>query len=386
MRTTVLGMGSHHSYDVVVVGAGIVGLAHAYHAHQRGLSVAVVDHADGVVGASVQNFGHACITAQSGAARDYARSGRQHWLDLSRKAGFWSAESGTFCVARHDDELAVMGEFATTREDDEVRLLSREQILEQIPVAASGVTGGMYLPNDLQVDPRTAAPSIARWLAGEGVDFHWRTAASGFESGVVHTSRGSLRAGTTFVTVNCDIDRLFPAMAERDGLLRCRLHMLRARLPLAFALSAPLFTGWSLLRYSGFEGLPSAGAVADRLRTEHPDYVAIDLHQMYTPQPDGSVLIGDTHYRDISAPPFQSEEGFDVLLEETRKLFGVNDIEVSERWQGVYTSAPGREFLIEQPVEGTHVVTVTTGIGMTTSMGLARDSVDNALNRLAATV
>lgn len=376
----------NHSYDVVVVGAGIVGLAHAYHAHQRGLSVAVVDHADGVVGASVQNFGHACITAQSGQALDYARNGRQHWLDLARKAGFWSAESGTFCVARHDDELAVMDEFATTRGGGEVRLLSREQILERIPVVPAGVTGGMYLPNDLQVDPRTAAPSIARWLESEGVDFHWRTAASGFEPGVVHTSRGQLRAGTTFVTVNYDIDRLFPALAERDGLLRCRLHMLRARLPLAFALPAPLFTGWSLLRYSGFEGLPSADAVADRLRAEHPDYVAIDLHQMYTPQPDGSLLIGDTHYRDISAPPFQSEEGFAVLLEEARKLFGVNDIEVTERWQGVYTSAPGQEFLIEQPVEGTHVVTVTTGIGMTTSMGLAHASVGNALDRLVATV
>ncbi|TGB39430.1 TIGR03364 family FAD-dependent oxidoreductase [Mycolicibacterium peregrinum] len=376
----------NHSYDVVVVGAGIVGLAHAYHAHQRGLSVAVVDHADGVVGASVQNFGHACITAQSGVARDYARNGRQHWLDLSRKAGFWSAESGTFCIARHDDELAVMDEFAATREDGEVRLLSREQILERIPVVPTSVTGGMYLPNDLQVDPRTAAPSIARWLESEGVDFHWRTAASGFGPGVVHTSRGPLHAGTTFVTVNYDVDRLFPELAERDGLLRCRLHMLRARLPLAFALPAPLFTGWSLLRYSGFEGLPSTGAVAERLRTEHPDYVAIDLHQMYTPQPDGSLLIGDTHYRDISAPPFQSEEGFAVLLEEARKLFGVNDIEVSERWQGVYTSAPGQEFLIEQPIEGTHVVTVTTGIGMTTSMGLAHASVGNALDRLAATV
>ncbi|CRZ17622.1 TIGR03364 family FAD-dependent oxidoreductase [Mycolicibacterium neworleansense] len=379
-------MGIHHSYDVVVVGAGIVGLAHAYHAQQRGLSVAVVDHADGVVGASVQNFGHACITAQSGVARDYGRNGREHWLDLSRKAGFWSAESGTFCVARHDDELAVMDEFAAARGDGEVRLLSREQILEQIPVVASGVTGGMYLPNDLQVDPRTAAPSIARWLESHGVDFHWRTAASGFQPGVVHTSRGPLRAGTTFVTVNCDVDRLFPELAERDGLLRCRLHMLRARLPLAFTLPAPLFTGWSLLRYSGFEELPSTEAVAARLRAEHPDYVAIDLHQMYTPQPDGSLLIGDTHYRDISAPPFQTEEGFAVLLEEARNLFGVKEIEVSERWQGVYTSAPDQEFLIEQPIEGTHVVTVTTGIGMTTSMGLAHDSVGNALDRLVATV
>lgn len=89
-------MTNQRRYDVVVVGAGIVGLAHAYHARTRGLSVAVIDHADRVAGASVQNFGHACITAQSGVARDYARAGREHWLDLARKAGFWSAESGTY--------------------------------------------------------------------------------------------------------------------------------------------------------------------------------------------------------------------------------------------------------------------------------------------------
>ncbi len=374
-------MGNQQSYDVVVVGAGIVGLAHAYHAHERGLSVAVVDHAEGVIGASVQNFGHACITAQSGVALDYARQGRSHWLDLSRKAGFWSAQTGTYCVARHNDELAVMHEFAPTRAADEVVLLDREQILSRIPVAEAGVTGGMYLPNDLQVDPRTAAPSIARWLAGHGVDFYWRTAATGFDEGIVMTSRGPISAGTTFVTVNCDIDRLFPGLAERDGLLRCRLHMLRARLPLAFALPAPLFTGWSLLRYAGFENLPSTQAVADRLRSEYPGYVAIDLHQMYTPQPDGSLLIGDTHYRDVSAPAFQSEEGFTALIDEARKLFGVNDIDISERWQGVYCSAPGQEFLIEEPIDGIHVVTVTTGIGMTTSMGLAHSNVENVFIR-----
>jgi len=380
MCRTVIAMPNQRSYDVVVVGAGIVGLAHAYHAHRRGLAVAVIDHAAGVVGASVQNFGHACITAQNGVALDYARAGRQHWLELSRQAGFWSKQAGTYCVARHEDELAVMREFADVRPSGDVHVLNRQQMVDRVPVHDPRVVGGMYLPGDLQVDPRTAVPSIARWLESQGVDFHWRTAASGFGPGVVHTSRGPIRTETTFVAVNYDIDRLFPQLAERDGLLRCRLHMIRARLPLAFTLPAPLFTGWSVLRYSGFEDLPSVRAVARRLRDEHPDAVDIDLHLMFTPQPDGSLLIGDTHIREVAAAPFQSEQGFDILLDQTRKLFGVNHIEVTERWQGVYCSAPGQEFLIEEPVERTHVVTVTTGIGMTTGLGLAAAAVDRVLS------
>ncbi|AII07488.1 TIGR03364 family FAD-dependent oxidoreductase [Rhodococcus opacus] len=374
-------MTNQRRYDVVVVGAGIVGLAHAYHAHSRGLSVAVIDHADRVAGASVQNFGHACITAQSGVARDYARAGREHWLDLARKAGFWSAESGTYCVARHDDELAVMTEFADVRGPAEVELLSRDRILGALPIAGDRVVGGMYMADDLQVNPREAAPTIAQWLEASGVDFFWRTAATGFGTGVVHTSRGDLHAGTVFVTVNYDIDRLFPEPAERGGLLRCRLHMMRARMPLSAPLPAPLFTGWSLVRYSGFENLPATAAVAARLREEYPDYVDLDLHQMYTPQPDGSILLGDTHIREISAEPFQSEKGFEVLIGEAAALFGVSDVTVTERWQGVYSSAPDSEFLIEEPIDGVHIVTVTTGIGMTTSMGLAKDRIDHAFGR-----
>ncbi|MBC2641007.1 MULTISPECIES: TIGR03364 family FAD-dependent oxidoreductase [unclassified Rhodococcus (in: high G+C Gram-positive bacteria)] len=370
-------MTNQRRYDVVVVGAGIVGLGHAYHALNRGLSVAVVDHADRVAGASIQNFGHVCLTAQSGIAREYARTGREHWLDLSRKAGFWSSESGTYCVARHDDELAVLTEFAEERGPSEVELLSRDRILAALPIAGDRVVGGMYMTDDLQVDPRQAAPAVARWLEASGIEFFWRTAASGFDIGVVHTSRGDLRAGTVFVTVNCDIDRLFPEPPERGGLQRCRLHMMRARMPLSGRLPAPLFTGWSLVRYSGFENLSATATLAARLRDEYPDYVDLDLHQMYTPQPDGSILLGDTHIHEITAEPFQSEEGFDVLIREAAAMFGVPDVTVTERWQGVYSSAPGSEFLIEEPIDGVHIVTVTTGIGMTTGLGLAKDRIDH---------
>ncbi|SDJ28000.1 FAD dependent oxidoreductase TIGR03364 [Rhodococcus triatomae] len=376
-------MTAQRAYDVIVVGAGIVGLAHAYHAHRRGLSVAVVDHADRVVGASVRNFGHACITAQSGTALDYARAGRRHWLDLARKAGFWAATPGTHCVARHEDELAVMREFAALR-GDAVRLLTADEFRARVPVADPTVLGGMHLPDDLQVDPRRAAPAIARWLEEDGVDFHWRTAAVGFDPGVVRTSRGTLAAGTTFVAVGHDVDRLFPDLADRDRLARCRLHMLRVRLPSIPALPGPLFTGWSLVRYAGFAGLPSLPALTERLRVEFPAQAAVDLHQMYTPQPDGSLLVGDTHVREYTASPFQGEEGFALLLDETHRLFGVDRIDVEERWQGVYSTAPGTEFLVEEPFDRVHVVTVTTGIGMTTSMGLGAVNVASALAATAS--
>src|ERR1700754_3184448 len=92
--------------DVLVVGAGIAGLAHAAEAHSRGLSVTVIDRDSRAVGASVRNFGHACVTAQSGELLELATVARERWLHYSALAGFFSVESGAVAVARSPDELA----------------------------------------------------------------------------------------------------------------------------------------------------------------------------------------------------------------------------------------------------------------------------------------
>ena len=52
------------SFDVLVVGAGIVGLAHAYEAAKRGLTVCVVDRDAACVSASIRNFGFVTVTGQ----------------------------------------------------------------------------------------------------------------------------------------------------------------------------------------------------------------------------------------------------------------------------------------------------------------------------------
>lgn len=360
------------SVDVAIVGAGIVGLGHALAAVDRGLSVVVIDRGSRQIGSSIRNFGHACISVQSGAAQVHADRTRQLWLRLRDEAGLWMRDGGGFVVARGDDELAVLEEFSRRR-PLQAELLSAADTVAASAADAAAVVGGAHLVDDLQVNPREALFQVMKYLESRGVEFQFATAVRTIRSGRLHTTRGRIGADQIVVAVNYDVDQLFPELASAYEVRRCGLDMARVAIDgLRSPLAGPVLTGWSMLRYSGFATAPSLGAVRDRLHASHPALAALDLNQMYTQLPDGTVIVGDTHYRDDAITPFQQESAFDAMLDVTASFFGVEPraVRVVERWQGVYATAPA-EFLVEEPHEGVRVVSVTTGIGMTTGLGLA---------------
>lgn len=365
---------SADSADLVVVGSGIIGLGAAYAAMRRGLSVIVVDRADAPVGATIRNFGHLCIGAQAGEARRYADVSRDLWLRLAQDAGFWIRESGTLVAARHADEIAVLEQAAI---DGGIRMLDADELLRLAPLRSRGLLGGAHIETDLQTDPRSAVAAIVRHLARRGVDFRFRTQATSVSAGCVETTRGAISTGAVVVAANHDVDQLLPDVAERSGVVRCALDMMRAAVTLSHPLSAPLLTGWSLVRYGRFAESAAAGALRDRLHSERPDLAALDLNQMYTQLPDGTLIIGDSHAASTAPAPFQPEAAFAAFLTEAEALFEMPAPRVLERWQGVYAKAP-KEFLIDTVDEGVLVLAATTGIGMTTGLGLAEENLTAA--------
>jgi len=355
--------------DLAVVGAGIVGLGHALAAVERGLRVVVVERATDIVGASVRNFGQIGTSVHAGLAGEYAGRANAIWRELAERAGFWLRETGTLLVARHEDEMAVLEE-AGPRAGGFDEVLTADRVAELAPVV--GAVGGMLRHGDLQVDPREAAPAIARYLESRGVEFRWRTSAVGAESGVLRTSRGDLEATRIVFAVNFDVDQLFPGLAEEHGVQRCGLDMLLAE---GVGLRIPVLTGSSMLRYTAFANTAAAASVRERYARDIPELFARDVNQMYTERPDGTLLVGDTHDVGTAVSPFQDEAAFELLLRLSAELFGM-PLRVRQRWQGVYATAP-QNFLDVEPEPGIRVVSVTTGIGMTTGLGLAASVVDD---------
>jgi FAD dependent oxidoreductase TIGR03364 len=362
--------------DVLVVGAGIVGLGHAMHAVDRGARVTVVERNPRALGASVRNFGHGCVTAQDGDALRFAIAARRHWLRAAREAGFWIREAGTVVVARAEDEYAVLEDFHGERGDDVV-LLDADGVKEKVPVDEGGA-GGAWLPLDLRVDPREAVASIAAWLATRGVTFHWSTSVHGIEGEVVHTSRGDLQAANVIVAVGHDVDRLYPEISENYSVRRCSLHMLELDNPQGTFIDPAVLTGWSLLRYEGFAVSPVLKQLRARLEATEPAGLEAGLNLMFTQRPSGEIVFGDTHDYGEFVSPFRAEQRDELLLEQARGLFGIQTPRVRARWRGVYASAPDN-FLIDSPAPNLRVVSVTSGIGMTTGFGLAEQVIDGLL-------
>ncbi|GGF16971.1 oxidoreductase [Subtercola lobariae] len=401
--------------DVLIVGAGIVGLAHAAEAHRRGLSVVVIDRDSHAVGASVRNFGHCCITAQTGELLELAHVARERWLYFSGEAGFFAVQSGALAVARSAEELAVLDELSASREAGEVRLVRASEALDLLDVNLLGVNGestgdtapilgGAVLRDDLRVDPRQAVAALAGWLAVQpGVTFVWRTAYFGGESAALsnvaattegaatssgaaasaaatgateggelqRTSRGVIRAARTIVCVGHDLDYLFPEVAEAFGVERCVLQMARIEAPGGRRIAPAVLTGTSMLRYPAFASTDAAGALRAAALAGHPELVDIGANVMFTQRPDGTIIVGDSHAYGPTAAPFMAEQTTEVLLRHIGDVLGVPEVRVVERWQGIYASSARQPYVVTEVAPNVTAVSITSGVGMTISFGVA---------------
>jgi FAD dependent oxidoreductase TIGR03364 len=361
--------------DVLVVGAGIVGLAHASAALARGLSVTIVDRDSRAVGASIRNFGHACVTAQSGELLELAMVAREKWLEHSANAGFFAVQSGALAIARTMTEVAVLDELAELRGARQVEVLTRDQAIGELRADADPrIVGGARLRDDLRVDPREAVGALAAWLAAQpGVRFLWNTSYLGGGDGIAETSRGRIRAPRTIVCVGHDLDYLFPALAALRDVQRCGLQMMRVTAPAGLRLAPAVLTGTSMLRYPAFAETDAAKQLAAEAPAELGE---IGANVMFTQRPDGTLIVGDSHRYDATMDPFQAEATSSILLAEISCILGVPSLKVIERWQGIYASSSLQPFLVEEPVPGVTVASVTSGVGMTISLGLAERTLD----------
>ena len=105
----------------------------------------------------------------------------------------------------------------------------------------------------------------------------------------------------------------------------------------------------------------------------------IGANVMFTQRPDGTIILGDSHHYHRTADPFLDESVTDTLNSEITGRIG-EPLEIIQRWQGIYASSDVAPILVREVQPGVTVVSVTSGVGMTLSFGLAHRNVSCRLH------
>ncbi|MDX5575864.1 NAD(P)/FAD-dependent oxidoreductase [Streptomyces sp. ID01-9D] len=161
---------------VVVVGAGIVGAACAFHAVAAGLDVTVLDR--GPVGAGTTSRGEGNILLsdkEPGPELELARLSRELWDEVAAELGPKSVEfetKGGLVVASTPEALTALHAFAARQAESGVRTEPVERPGDLEPHIAPGLPGGVHYPQDAQVQPVLAAAGLLRAAVRRGARTH----------------------------------------------------------------------------------------------------------------------------------------------------------------------------------------------------------------------
>lgn len=365
-------------YEVAIVGAGIVGLAHAWAAAEQGLKVIVFERSSVASGASIRNFGMVWPIGQpAGANHDIAMRSHARWLRLADEAGLWVNQCGSLHLAHRPDELAVLEEFESLSRDEDfrVQMLSPKETLARTAAAnPDGLLGSLWSPTELGVNPPRAIAAIPGFLSRVyGVDFQFATAVADLNGlNVITGDRNEYPVGRIVVCSGCDFKTLLPQHFAAEELTVCKLQMLRTLAqPEGWRIGPHLASGLTLRHYTSFAACPSLQQLRDRVAQETPELDRFGIHVMASQNEDGEVILGDSHEYDSEITPFDRAEIDELILREVQKQFALPTWSVARRWHGVYAKYRHNVVLEREVAENIHVCVGPGGAGMTMSFGIA---------------
>jgi glycine oxidase len=270
--------------EVVVVGAGIIGLSIAWGLRQRGVEVAVYDPAGPATGASGVAAGMlAPLCEAPDLPPPVLRLGLESLAAWPAFAGALEAASGrsvdlraggTLLVAMDHDELGELDQAARLLSAMGLRYepLSPRELRRAAPALHPRVVGGYRAPDDGGVDAQAVCAALVAALAARGVEVR-REAVRAVAADGVDTDGGRVAAERVVVAAGAWSQALVPSVRvvpvkgqvvvlEGEDLLPCVVRTPRVYL---VPRVGRLVVGASM-EEQGFDTRPTAGIVMNLLR------------------------------------------------------------------------------------------------------------------------
>ena len=341
------------TYEVILVGAGIVGAACAMECVRQGMSVAVVEGDVVGGGATAAGMGHIVVMDDSPAQMALTQYSQQLWNEISPQLpqDVEYEATGTIWIATDDSEMAEIHRKQALYEAHgiPVQVLDQQALREAEPNLHHDLAGGLLVSSDAVLYP----PCAARYFlleAEKGGAVTYRKHAVAMGQGSVKLSDG------TILTTS----RLVNAMGAMATDLTPGLNIRKRKGHLVITDRAPGFVRHQLVEV-GY--LRSAGSSTG-------NSVAFNVQ----PRKTGQILIGSSRQYDAEGKQVDSPVLLEMMQRVQQYLPGVKDLSVIRTWTGFRAATPDKLPLIGPHPEDETLFLATghEGLGITTSLATAK--------------
>ena len=357
---------SPNAFDVVIIGAGIVGAACAVECVHEGLSVAIVEA--GIVGggATAAGMGHLVVMDDSEAQFALTRYSQQLWNELSAELPREVEHDacGTIWVAADDEEMAEVSrkqKFYSERGVG-VEVLDARALAEAEPNLRPGLIGGLRVPGDSVIYPPCAAQFFVDQATSRGTALFIGKAVEKVTSDGVRLSDGtSISAG---VIVN--------SAGSWSPLLTPGIEVKKRKGHLLITDRYPQFLRHQLVELGYLKSAHTFAA----------ESVAFNIQ----PRKTGQLLIGSSRQFEVDDSRIDATILTRMLNRALEYLPGLRKLSSLRAWTGFRAATPDKLPLIGPHGEHKRLYLATghEGLGITTSLGTAKLLLAQIMNREAA--
>ena len=342
------------TYDVVIVGAGIVGTACAYTCVSEGMQVAVVDRDVIGGGATGAGMGHIVVMDDSEAQFALTRYSQQLWQQLRPElaSDVEYEQCGTIWVAADEEEMieARRKQDYYSKRGVPAELLVPEKLEALELNLRKGLAGGLLVPEDGVLYPPCAALFLMERARAGGAIMHSASSVLKIGKGSVHLTDGSVLSSAIIVN----------AAGAWAGALTPELKINKRKGHLVITDRYPRFVSHQLVELGYLKSAHSHTS----------DSVAFNVQ----PRSTGQVLIGSSRQYGVEHKEVDSSILARMLQRAQKYMPGLAQMSTIRIWTGFRPATPDNLPLIGPwPEDSTlYLATGHEGLGITTSLASAR--------------
>lgn len=375
-------------YDLIVVGGGILGTFHAYHALVKGLRVLQLEKDNYPVSSTVRNFGQVVPSGMAGKWFDYGVRGLEIYKSIQNEMDISVRNNGSIYIASDADEVQMLHELSAHYKQVGYahELWSKEQILQTYPMMKDTyVKEAIVFKQEVSVEPDLMIHRLHAYMQTkfEQYTLKYDTTVMACEDNAdlakVTTSDMQLfEADKVIICNGYEFKILYRSLFDDSGLKISKLQMMRTKPMKDLHLPGNILTGLTTRRYESFEEYcPSFHQI--KVPEHYKELREQGIHILFKQAIDGSIIVGDSH--EYAQGNQLDELGFainskinDLMLNEANRIITMDQSMIASSWAGFYAQHDN-DILEVDVSERIHVRTGIGGKGMTASAGYAEKSI-----------